>query len=928
MKPNFALSFQDDGITLLHRVSNGWNSVGDVSLDDPDMDAAIARLHSTATSLATAGVSTKLAIPNSQILYRQIPDPGKSKSKRIKAIESALVGATPYELNELVYDWHVTDGQIQIAVVARDTLREAEDFTTQHRFNPLSFVAVPDADAFEIEPFFGRTTCADRLIGKGTEVDRDTDILSTQPVKSVQTPPQAPAAPKVAAPAEPSVTVAPETASKPDDAAQADDAKNTSAADVDTPEQSPEDVSKTTDAAKTPAPTSPSAPAPSSPPKTDEKHPDPAPKLSEDKATQRVTAQAIPDESEQLALDAAQERQVDHPHVAITAGIVPPDEPPKPPKPAPKPPKSEPLPEPPAMPAAVVPPRRPEAPQTLPTPDQSRLIAGAPTAARLKAKTDPFPLDHTEAEKKGAVTPSAALSKLGQTGLVVFSALKNRSAEKAAKLQTAAQEKMRATSASKAPIANTKPAVAAPKPASAVSKPLAASRTIAPPEAPKSDVFGGFVAPTKTAMSPTKIGALAAAVGVIALAGLWAMRSPDTPQPTETAQIEAAPEDSASAPLAPVPTPEPQTVEALETPTVTAPELAADLAPADPPITFNDAPIDLEELNQQYAATGVWPIAPPAGTAGAEETIGDLYIASIDPKIQSQDAVALPNSLPRHIDSVPRPTARPAPAGTTFDFDARGLVRATPDGALTPSGVRVFAGTPPVIPSLRPEVDATTAAPDAEVVPDPLRALLAEYAPRLRPDGLIEQNEQANLGGLTYAELGGFRPTLRPVSEQQTAQAEAQASGEAAPAATAPIVTASLIPEARPKNIAKLAAAAKAAEAAAAAAAPSTAGTTTNNAAAARVTAAVPATKIPSGPTKTTVARAATVENAINLRKVNLMGVYGSNSDRRALVRLPSGRLTKVKVGDRVDGGLVQSISSSSLIYIKNGKSRTLKVGG
>ncbi|MFT6169629.1 MAG: hypothetical protein ACJAR9_001750, partial [Celeribacter sp.] len=40
------------------------------------------------------------------------------------------------------------------------------------------------------------------------------------------------------------------------------------------------------------------------------------------------------------------------------------------------------------------------------------------------------------------------------------------------------------------------------------------------------------------------------------------------------------------------------------------------------------------------------------------------------------------------------------------------------------------------------------------------------------------------------------------------------------------------------------------------------------------------------------------------------------------------GRLAKVKVGDRVDGGRVQSISSSSLIYIKGSRSITLKVGG
>lgn len=68
------------------------------------------------------------------------------------------------------------------------------------------------------------------------------------------------------------------------------------------------------------------------------------------------------------------------------------------------------------------------------------------------------------------------------------------------------------------------------------------------------------------------------------------------------------------------------------------------------------------------------------------------------------------------------------------------------------------------------------------------------------------------------------------------------------------------------------------------------------------------ATVAPSGPTKASVAKSATEANMINLARLNLIGVYGSASDRRALVRLPSGRFVKVKVGDRVDGGRVASI--------------------
>ena len=59
---------------------------------------------------------------------------------------------------------------------------------------------------------------------------------------------------------------------------------------------------------------------------------------------------------------------------------------------------------------------------------------------------------------------------------------------------------------------------------------------------------------------------------------------------------------------------------------------------------------------------------------------------------------------------------------------------------------------------------------------------------------------------------------------------------------------------------------------------------------------------------------------------MNLIGVYGTASDRRALVRLPSGRYVKVEVGDRIDGGRVAAIRDGELLYVKGGQNVTLRV--
>lgn len=82
----------------------------------------------------------------------------------------------------------------------------------------------------------------------------------------------------------------------------------------------------------------------------------------------------------------------------------------------------------------------------------------------------------------------------------------------------------------------------------------------------------------------------------------------------------------------------------------------------------------------------------------------------------------------------------------------------------------------------------------------------------------------------------------------------------------------------------------------------------------------------PTAPSSASVAKTATEANVLNLARLNLIGVYGGNSDRRALIRLPSGRFVKVEVGDRLDGGRVASISDDELRYVKGGRNITLKM--
>ncbi|WP_343116037.1 hypothetical protein [Ostreiculturibacter nitratireducens] len=175
MKPGFALNLSHDGIGLLRRTGHGWVQVGEVSLEDPKLGEKLSGLRDAAASLAPSGMATKLIIPNSQILYTEIEAPGPSAASRRGAIRKALEGRTPYAVSDLVFDWSGTGRVVQVAVVARVTLEEAETFAEQYGFAPVSFVAIPDDGTFRGEPFFGAASRSADHLPEGARLDRDQD---------------------------------------------------------------------------------------------------------------------------------------------------------------------------------------------------------------------------------------------------------------------------------------------------------------------------------------------------------------------------------------------------------------------------------------------------------------------------------------------------------------------------------------------------------------------------------------------------------------------------------------------------------------------------------------------------------------------------------------------------------------------------------
>ncbi|SFN59172.1 hypothetical protein SAMN04487859_105177 [Roseovarius lutimaris] len=474
-----------------------------------------------------------------------------------------------------------------------------------------------------------------------------------------------------------------------------------------------------------------------------------------------------------------------------------------------------------------------------------------------------------------------------------------------------------------------------------------------PDEAERLTIFGARAEQT-VGGKPRYLGVILTAILLVVLMVIaaWAALFTDdglagvfrksTPEIVATPTTPPAPTEDPVTEAANQPTPLPEAPSRKDAPVATAlapqpdeiaPEPELDVAETAPPVPA--AELTPDQAMARYAATGIWQMAPTPTEAPNATGLDDFYLTSIDDKVNFQDAVALPDALDERADRRPETPASPAPPGTQFTIDPRGFVLATPGGALTPDGVLVRAGPPPRSPPDMPArvVPLPGVEQTAEALAEQQR--LGEVRPRTRPDNLAEQQERGALSGRTRSELAALRPRTRPQSVvAAAANAPAAANPAAAASAAASVldasavaaalaeaveapepeireteqaVLASLKPKTRPGNFDKIVRRSKPADT------PGISGQTARRAA-------------PSIPTTASVARQATARNAINLRNVNLIGVYGNPKNRRALVRLANGRYQKVQVGDRLNGGRVSAIGDTELRYKKSGRDVVLRM--
>ncbi|WP_373636672.1 hypothetical protein [Yoonia sp. BS5-3] len=373
------------------------------------------------------------------------------------------------------------------------------------------------------------------------------------------------------------------------------------------------------------------------------------------------------------------------------------------------------------------------------------------------------------------------------------------------------------------------------------------------------------------------------------------------------------------------------------------------------------SPADAQAI---YDTTGVWQRAPRFVDEPGETTTEGLIVPFSETAAARVAQPQVPPLTDLETDLSFLPPADPPAAEIQFPVDQDGFILATPEGTVTPEGAIVFAGLPDLTIRERPELTAAdlermallAPAPEGVVViagrPDgPLPSLRPEdaalpevevtEAPVDADDTALATAEDAeetlSAGGVALSALTGDpsssllsteEPDVRPATRPGSLQPQADPGTPDITAIIAGLaeedpdllvdpstqgVALSLRPETRPQNFASIVASARAA-------APPPAP------AAAPVQTAAPVAPQNYAPVPGGVARAATQEDVLPLRQINLIGIYGSPSARRALVRLSNGRYVRVEVGSALDGGQVTAIGENALNYVKRGRTVALEL--
>jgi len=274
-----------------------------------------------------------------------------------------------------------------------------------------------------------------------------------------------------------------------------------------------------------------------------------------------------------------------------------------------------------------------------------------------------------------------------------------------------------------------------------------------------------------------------------------------------------------------------------------------------------------DKANLIYTETGIWQLAPILKDIKTANSSHESYEATVDPEPTFEETPSL-SSITTGDQELPFKTPLSPPASATeFFFNSLGLVEPSITGATNPDGILIYLGQPPVVAKRRPRSINIIPINTNDEIPEKLK-------PTPRPRNILEQTDNSIFGVSSPNEFSKLTPGKRPNT------------------------IANLVKEInnfRENDLKKFSV------------------TFSSRAKA-------------NGPSPDSVVKAAVIRKTIDLKRISLIGIFGTASKSAALVRLSNGQIERLQVGDPFQGGRVASIRKNKLEYIKNGKTITLEL--
>lgn len=162
MQPTLALSMSTTGVVLYASTPDGWITLGRATFSARNMGTQMAVLRRIALAHCedapdTAPLTALLLVPEDQVLWTRFGTDGVAGDPAaVNAfIRSNLDGMTPYDAADLRFDWRRSGAGLDTAVIAIETLQEAEKFAGLHGFRPVGVAALTETGDFPATAWFG-----------------------------------------------------------------------------------------------------------------------------------------------------------------------------------------------------------------------------------------------------------------------------------------------------------------------------------------------------------------------------------------------------------------------------------------------------------------------------------------------------------------------------------------------------------------------------------------------------------------------------------------------------------------------------------------------------------------------------------------------------------------------------------------------------